>query len=210
MTIIAALRVSTDQQDGDSQREQLRAWEQRTGRAIDKWAEDHASGAIPWQKRALAKVLEGAANGDTIIVSEISRIARSTVGVLSFLEAAAEQGVHVIAVAQNILLDDSMMGKAIATIFGMVAEIERAQLRERTKAALAAKRAAGQKLGRPRGSKSASMLDAKRPEIERLIAAKIGKRAICRLVGCSPGTLYAWIDEQNAKGADMQTIPLPL
>ena len=94
MKTVAYLRISTDKQDEASQRHII------AGKLVEgvqgvEWVSDTASGGTAWQQRAIAGVLERAARGDRIMVSEISRIARSTVGVLTFLQSAAEKGVTV-------------------------------------------------------------------------------------------------------------------
>jgi DNA invertase Pin-like site-specific DNA recombinase len=191
------MRCSTEQQDEASQRQQIASWFEGKESGPDVWIIDHASGGKPWQKRKLLDVLDAAIPGDYIVVSEVSRIARSTLGVLSFLEAAADKRVSVVAVRSKLILDDSLHSKITVTVLALAAEIERDLLRERTKAALDARRQAGLPLGRPRGSKSDSMLTSRRPEIERCLKAGVSKRAIARMLNCAPGTLYAYLSSQG-------------
>lgn len=203
-------RVSTDAQDEQSQRAQVADYlgpdRFHTADALT----DTASGSTPWQARKLAAALAASAAGDSIIVSEISRIARSTVGVLTFLQAAAEKGITVIAVRNKLALDDSLHSKITVTVLALAAEIERDLLRERTKAALAARRAAGKKLGRPHGSRSPSIIADRADEIQRALDAKISKRGICRMLNCSPGTLYAFLESRQPATIDPHTLPLPI
>lgn len=195
MKIVAYLRLSTDKQDEQSQREQLARWAESNSRTIDKIIVDRASGGTPWQERQLANVLDMLMPGDMIVVSEVSRIARSTAGVLTFVQAALTAQVAVVAVAQRMAFDHSLNSHITLTVLGLCAEIERSLLRDRTKAALAARRAAGQRLGRPPGSRSASKLDKRADEIARLVKAGVAIRAIARLIPCSPTTLYHWLGE---------------
>lgn len=192
--MIAYLRLSTDRQDAASQRQQIDGWLEKRGMRLHAMVQDEASGGTPWQKRRIAEVLATARAGDTIIVSEVSRIARSTQGVLGFLQAAAEKGVEVVAVQSGIRLDGTLSSKIAVTVLALAAEIERDLLRERTRHALAARRAAGVKLGRPAGGARRTKLEAKRSEIERCMAARVPLRAIARMVGCAPATLYAALD----------------
>lgn len=209
MKTTAYLRISTAAQDEASQRSQLNAWAIATGTPIDFYATDTASGSAPWQNRKLAAVLEVSAPGDKIVVSEISRIARSTVGVLTFLQAAAAAKVTVIAVQNKLALDDSMHSKITVTVLALAAEIERDLLRSRTRAALDARRAAGQPLGRPHGSRSTSILEARRKDIAALLAAKVSKRAIARIMECSPSTLYAFLSRPPAGTINPEAPPAP-
>ena len=214
MTATAYLRISTDHQDEASQRQQIAELTKSTGLVIDREFAETASGGTPWQERMLATLLRTASAGDTIVVSEISRIARSTVGVLTFLQAAAAAKINVIAVRNKLVLDDSLHSKITVTVLALAAEIERDLLRERTKAALAARRAAGLPLGRPRGSISSSVLEPRAAEIEKALSAKISKRGIARMLGCSPGTLYAYLsrraDTIDAHSRECNALPLNL
>jgi DNA invertase Pin-like site-specific DNA recombinase len=196
MTIRLYVRVSTDHQDTDGQNGSLIAFLAANPPDTERWYQDTASGSVPWTKRQLGQALADAEPGDTIAVSEISRIARSTLGVLSFLQAAAEKQVTVIATRNKLQLDGTLPSKITITVLALAAEIERDLLRERTRAALAARKAAGVKLGRPTGSRSPSKLLAKREDITRLLAARVPKRAIARVLDCAPGTLYAYLRSQ--------------
>lgn len=197
-TTYAYLRVSTDAQDHASQRQQIDTYLKARGLTLAGIVADEVSGACPWQQRSLGKMLENIPPGSTIIVSEISRIARSTVGVLTFLQEAVKHEINVVAVRNGIAIDGSLQSKITVTILALVAEIERDLLRERTKAALDARKAAGLPHGRPAGSQSPSILESRAKEIDRLIASKVSKSAIARVLGCSRQTLYNFLDRRPA------------
>jgi DNA invertase Pin-like site-specific DNA recombinase len=192
MKTIAYYRISSNKQDEASQRQIVAQWLESHPTHSFHEAHDAASGALPWQDRALARVLDEARAADTIVVSEISRIARSTVGVLTFLQAAAEKRVNVVAVRSGITLDGSTPSKIVITILAMAAEIERDLLRERTKAALDARKAKGLPVGRQVGALGKrNKLKGKESEIDKLKAAKVSDVAIARLLSVSRGTLAA-------------------
>ena len=149
MTTTAYLRISTDQQADTSQRQIIDAHAATHGLTIDHYVTDCESGSTPWERRNLKNILDLTQPGDLLIVSEISRLARSTIGVLGFLQEAAAAGLSVRAVRSGIALDGSASSKIVVTVLAMAAEIERDLLRERTRAALEARRAAGLPLGRP-------------------------------------------------------------
>ena len=198
MKIIGYLRCSTDQQDEASQRFIIR---DRLGFYKNPdivWMADYASGAIPWQQRQISAALNQLGPGDLLIVSEISRIARSTVGVLTFLQAAAAKGVTVEAIKSGITLDGSTASKIVVTVLAMAAEIERDLLRERTKGALAARKLRGLPVGRQPGAvNKVRKLDGKLPEIRDLLGAKISQAAIARILNVSRQTLSSFLKEQN-------------
>jgi DNA invertase Pin-like site-specific DNA recombinase len=193
MKTYAYLRVSTDAQDYQSQRHQIDAWIATHDQQQPEYISDAASGAIPWQQRTLASILDTATESDQIVVSEVSRIARSVVGVLTFIEHAMAKGITVIACRNNMTFGAGLQSKVTLTILALAAEIERELIRDRTKAALAAKRARGEHLGRQVGQVVALKLDGRRDEILRCLAAKVSKRAIARMCSVSPTTLHHWI-----------------
>ena len=123
MTTRAYLRISTDHQDEKSQTQIIADWAAKTGRDVGIFHTDTASGSVPWEKRQIAAILEGSEPGDCIVVSEISRIARSILGVLSLLAAASERGVEVVAIRSGITLDNSLSAKVVVTFLALAAEI---------------------------------------------------------------------------------------
>lgn len=205
VTVRAYLRVSTDAQDERSQTRIIAEWTEKTGRGVGSFHSDTASGSVPWEKRQIAALLAGSEPGDCIVVSEISRIARSILGVLSFLAAASERQVEIVAIRSGIALDNSLSSKVVVTVLALAAEIERDLIRERTKAALASRKAAGLPVGRRVGTKTARLLAPRAKEIATLLEAKVAKRAICRILGCSPSTLYAYLRDDPGSTGDTLT-----
>lgn len=188
----AYLRVSTDVQDTDNQRlEVLRlAQEQRLGDPII--IEETASGRRAWRDRRIKEILDQAVKGDTLIVAELSRLGRSMLEVMEILAIAADRGLRIHAAKGKWTLDESLPSKIVATVLAMAAEIERELISQRTKAALATRRAAGVKLGRPPGP-GASKLDARRGEIEELLGYGVPLTRVAQRVGSSPANLRRWL-----------------
>ena len=113
------------------------------------WVTETASGRVNWRKRKVAQVLEQAQKGDTILISELSRLGRSMLECMEILSIASQKGINIYAVKGNWQLDQSIQSKIVAMAFSMAAEIERDLISQRTKEALLAKKKAGVKLGRP-------------------------------------------------------------
>jgi DNA invertase Pin-like site-specific DNA recombinase len=135
-----------------------------------------------------------------VLFAEVSRMARSTLQVLEMLEHSMARGLIVHIAKQHTVLDGSMQSRVMATVLGLTAEIERELISQRTIEALAKRRAAGQPLGRPKGRKAARVkLDAKEAEIRVYLAKGINKRAIAKLVDCSPSTLYEWLARRHLR-----------
>ena len=198
MATLAYLRVSTDQQDLDNQRHGVIEYAKKHNLEPMTFFEDTVSGKKSWRQRDIGKLIETAKEHDIIIVSEISRLARSTLQVLEILQDCAEKNLAVHVVKSNMIMDDSLHSRITATILGLAAEIEREFISARTTEALARRKAAGLPLGRPKGSTNhAKKLDKHRKEIKEFLGKGVHKTSICRMYGCSPTTLYAWMEENG-------------
>ena len=160
---VAYLRVSTDEQDLKKNKADILhlANEKNLGRV--RWVEETISGQVSWRKRKIATILESLHAGDNLLVSELSRLGRSMLECMELLSIATDKKINIYAVKGNWQLDGSIQSKIIAMAFSMAAEIERDLLSQRTKEALAARKRAGFKLGRPKGI-GKSKLDPYRPE----------------------------------------------
>ena len=93
-----------------------------------------------------------------------------------------------------------MQSKIVATVLGLVAEIERDFISARTKEALAKRKAEGVKLGRPVGGSKKLRLDPLAGKIDEYLKLGIDKRAIAKLLDVSPGTLYNWLKVRRPEG----------
>ena len=198
MAVYAYLRVSTDQQDVDNQRHGILEYANQRNITGLQFVEDSASGKIKWRERKSGDLLlKTMQTGDTVLFSEVSRMARSTLQILEILEHCAEQEFVVHIVKQNMVFDDSLNSKITATVLGLAAEIERDFISMRTKEALAKRKAEGVVLGRPKGKAKKLKLDKKSAEIKKYLEMGISKSAICKLVDCAPSTLYEWLERRK-------------
>ena len=147
----AYVRVSTEQQSGSSQRFEISNWAGAKGIEIDKWVEESRSGTLPPEKRVLGRVLRRMRQGDMLICTEISRLGRNLLMVMGILNACSQRGICIRTIKDNFELTDNINSKIIAFAFGLAAEIERNLISQRTREALADKKASGVVLGRPAG-----------------------------------------------------------
>lgn len=91
---------------------------------------------------------------DIIICSELSRLGRNLLMIMSILNYCMEKEIKIWTIKDNYRLGDDITSKVLAFAFGLSAEIERNLISQRTKEALARKKSEGVVLGRPKGSKS--------------------------------------------------------
>jgi DNA invertase Pin-like site-specific DNA recombinase len=89
---------------------------------------------------------------DLLVCTEISRLGRNMLMIMSILNECAGRGIRIHTIKDNFDLNNNINSKIIAFAFALAAEIERNLISQRTREALADRKAAGVKLGRPSGS----------------------------------------------------------
>ena len=195
---IGYLRVSTSDQDLDKNRADILALANEKKLGNVDWVEEKVSGVKDWRKRRLGEVFGTLKKGDAVIVSELSRLGRSTLQILEIMKEAKEKGVAVHAVKGAWSLNGSMESKIVLTMLAIISEIERDLISERTKEGLRARKEAGVKLGRPKGP-GKSKLDAHRDEIITLLNNGSTKTFVAKKYETSLPNLYNWLKINNLK-----------
>jgi DNA invertase Pin-like site-specific DNA recombinase len=195
---VAYLRVSTTDQDLEKNKADILHLANDKGLGQVEWVEEHVSGRVSWRKRKLATLLDRLQDGDTLIVSELSRLGRSMLECMEILSIASQKGVYLYAVKGNWQLDGTIQLKIMAMAFAMAAEIERDLISQRTKEALAARKRAGKKLGRPKGV-GKSKLDKYRPEIEALLANGATQKFIAHRYNTTEANLSRWLKKHGLR-----------
>lgn len=195
---VAYLRVSTTDQDLQKNKFDILHLANEKGLGKVEWVEEQVSGRVSWKKRKIAQVIEALQMGDSLIVSELSRLGRSMLECMEILSIASQKQVNIYAVKGNWQLDQSIQSKIVAMAFSMAAEIERDLISQRTKEALAAKKQAGIKLGRPRGV-GKSKLDTYQPEIEAMLANGSTQKFIASRYHTTEANLSRWIAKHKLK-----------
>jgi DNA invertase Pin-like site-specific DNA recombinase len=195
---IAYLRVSTIDQDLEKNKFDILHLANEKGLGTVVWVEETASGRVSWKKRDIALIMEQAQPGDTLIVSELSRLGRSMLECMEILSIATQKGLAIYAVKGNWQLDNTIQSKIVAMAFSMAAEIERDLISQRTTEALAAKKKAGVQLGRPKGP-GKSKLDQYRLEIEALLANGSSQKFIAQRYKTTEANVSRWIKRHRLK-----------
>lgn len=197
MAVYAYLRVSTDKQDEVNQKLGVDNLAVKKSLVIDQYLNDHAkSGTVPFRKRNLGKLVDSLQKGDTLIVSELSRLSRKLYEIFQILQILTEKGVHVYSVKENFELHDDIQSKILAFAFGLSAEIERNMISERTKEALARLRAEGKSTGGAGvGIKKRinPVCEEKKEWILEQLSNGVTKVAVAKTLGVSKGTFYRWL-----------------
>jgi DNA invertase Pin-like site-specific DNA recombinase len=194
----AYIRVSCDKQTTENQRYEITQYADRRHVVIDEWIEETISGTKQIEKRKLNDLLKKMRKDDTLIVSELSRLGRNLMQIMSILHDCMKNDIKVFAIKENYELGNNISSKVLAFAFGLSAEIERNLISQRTKEALNRKRAEGVILGRPKGSVSKKRkLSGKEKQIKELLDKKISISAIGRILGVHRLTVTAFLATQK-------------
>lgn len=192
------LRVSSDKQDYNNQKVGVDDLARRNGWTIDKYIlDDGVSGTIAVKKRNLGKqLLPNLKENDIIICSELSRLGRKLLMVMTLLQYIMEKKATVYTVKDNFVLGDNIQAMVLAFAFGLAAQIERDMISQRTKEALARLKAEGKHIGRKEGKRN-NKLNAKCTAKHRYIVRKLDEGVsipnIAKTIKVARGTLYRYL-----------------
>lgn len=187
--LVGYARVSTADQNADLQRDALKA------AGCEKLFTDRLSG-VRADRPGLAKAIEFARQGDVLVVWRLDRLGRSLVHLIETVQALETRGVGFRSLTESVDTTTSG-GKLIFHVFGALAEFERALIKERTVAGLAAARQRGRVGGRPR-----AMTEDKVAAARKLLASGTPPREVADVVGVSIPTLYRWLPASGSTPAD--------
>ena len=202
------IRVSSDKQTVENQRFEIKNFCKRQNMKVDGWIEETISGTKSYNKRQLGRLLKKVEKGDLIICSELSRLGRNLFMIMEILNICMSKECQVWTIKDNYRLGDDISSKVLAFAFGLSAEIERNLISQRTREALARKKAEGVVLGRPKGRRTAPekhKLYFKRQLIVSLLNEGVSKRQIAIIVKVDRGTLNRYINANDLR----PTVPSP-
>src|SRR5712691_7200732 len=135
---------------------------------------------------------------DVLLVTELSRLGRSLMEVMSILHRLMETQVKVYTAKERYELGNNINSKVLAFAFSLSAEIERSMISSRTKEALARKKSEGKKLGRPKRSLSqVTKLTGKDEIIKEFLKKKVSESAIARILEVNRITLRNYIHSRH-------------
>lgn len=188
--IYGYLRVSTAGQTVENQRFEIRGFCRSRGLRVREWIAETVCGSAKIEERELGRVLAKMRRGDVLIATELSRLGRNLLQVMSLLNVCFERGVRVLTVKENYELGSNLASKILAFAFSLSAEVERQLISQRTTEALARLKAEGKKLGRPPGRKNRkTKLSGREAFIAEQLSAGVSKMSLSRRLGVHRHTL---------------------
>lgn len=199
---LAYLRTSTDKQDLNNQKLEILEYARRNTLHIDDFIEISISSRKDRRARRIDELREKLKSGDTLIVTELSRLGRSTGEVISLIDELVASDITILILKQHLQLDkhqDDMQSITMITMLSLFAQMERTMISRRTKEALAAKKAQGVVLGKPKGTIQTSKFDADRERIVELLklGVSIRKIALTHLKFGDPSSLYYYVQTRK-------------
>lgn len=193
--IYAYTRVSTEHQNTDTQRYEIKKYCDIRKIHVNEWIDESISGTKEIAQRKLQKIVMEGKAGDKIICTEVSRLGRSMQIISDIMRVCLEKRISIYTLKENYTLDkDDPTTKLILQIYGYAAETERNLIIERTKEGLASARRKGKTLGRPKGSKSShTKMDKYHDELIIGLAKGKKKTSLARKFGVHVCTIYEYI-----------------
>jgi DNA invertase Pin-like site-specific DNA recombinase len=183
MTTIGYIRVSKDDQDLNKQRHLLLEYSQQQKFLIDEFIEIEISSRRNPGERRIIELIDKLQDGDLLLVAELSRLGRNMLETLNIIHELTQKGVKIIFIRQPELSTTGPHTQLLLAIYSYFAETEREFISIRTKQGLAAAKAQGKLLGRPKGSQNQNRpLDPYRDQIEAYLQIGLSVAAIRKLI----------------------------
>ncbi len=192
------IRVSTDKQTTANQKFEIKNFTKERKIDIQEWIEETISATKKLEERKFGQLLNSLKKGDVLIVTELSRLGRNLMQIMKILHDCMEKDVMVYTIKERYELGNNINSKVLAFAFGLSAEIERNLISQRTKEALARRKAEGVILGRPKGRKSTyTKLTGREREIRQYLDKKVSHSAIGRIMGVHRFTVSTFVKSIN-------------
>lgn len=183
MKTIGYIRVSTEQQDLQKQRHLVLEYAHQQKITIDEFIEVEISSRKSQRERRITELIDKLQSGDQLIVAELSRLGRNMFETLNLINTLHQNNVEIIFIRQPELSTNTSHAQLLLAIYSYFAQTEHEFISLRTKQGLAAAKARGQRLGRPKGSRNKNRpLDPHRETIKVYLKLGLSITAIRKLI----------------------------
>lgn len=192
--VIAYLRVSTEKQFLANQKEEILRFAEKNELKIDKWYTETVSGSVHSKDRKLSVLLRKLQPGDALVVTEISRLSRTLLEIMTILNLCIKKQVTLYCVKEGYVFQNDINSKVLGFAFGLMAEIERNLISMRTKEALARRKQEGVILGRRKGTQpKMDLLNENRAYLMRAIKRGESHVSLAEKFGVSRTTIFRFL-----------------
>ncbi|MBZ0293053.1 MAG: recombinase family protein [Anaerolineae bacterium] len=169
---------------------------------VDDFIEISISSRKSRRGRRIEELLEKLTTGDTLVVTELSRLGRSTGEVITLIDELVANDITILILKQNLKLNkdqDDIQSITMTTMLLLFAQLERSMISRRTKEALAAKKAQDVTLGKPKDTVQTSKFDQDRKRIVELLSLGVSARKIAleHLRYGDPSSLYYYVQTRS-------------
>lgn len=196
------IRVSTDKQDFDGQKHAILSYANDVLCSNVEFVVETISSRKSLESREIYSLIKKMRDFDVLVVSELSRLARSTYEIMTIFKMLLEKNIKTIILKGNMIIDaeaHKIQSQVLIFAFSLAAEIERDLISERTKSALKAKKASGVVLGRPRGRTGKNKLNKHEIEVKKLLSKGVNYSSIAKIYDCSRTTVENFVKIQKQK-----------
>lgn len=183
--IIGYIRVSTDKQNLENQKNKILSYAHEHKIIVDEFIEIEISSKKEAKKRKIDELFKKLKKGDTLICTELSRLGRNMLEILNLIERFNQEQIKLVFVNQPELStnQNNALSSLLLAIYGYFAQTEREIISERTKQGLAAAKAQGKQLGRPKGAKAkVRVLDPYNLEILEYLNMNLSQTNILKII----------------------------
>lgn len=196
MKVYGYARVSTDRQEADRQELDVRRYAVEQG--LPAVSMVHETISSRKKDREVFKLIDKLEKGDVLIVTELSRLARSMVELNGMVSDILEKGARLL-VCDGQVVDASKESALMVSVLAYAAETERDMISERTKSALRARKVQGVKLGRPTGQgriveDAAEAAGVSMDMLNRLVETGASAASMARMLKLDARTVRKWIE----------------
>lgn len=208
---IGYIRTSTNKQDLTNQRHEILSYTNQHNLKVDEFIEVQLSSHKTPKQRRIDELIQKLGSTNTLIVTELSRLGRSTSEVIDLVNNLIKNRIRLIIIKQNIIINGTkydMTSKIMVTFFSLFSELERDMVSLRTKDALAAKKASGIRLGKPIGTIQSSKFDKDLEKIKELLSYGLSVRKIANYMGYMNSlSLNKYLNKRKIKEQIISNVP---
>lgn len=197
--IYSYIRVSTNEQNVKSQRDEINRYCDLNNLTVDSFIEVEISSRKDVIQRRISELLDLLKSEDILIVTELSRLGRNTGEVIQLIDTLIKMNVEVKILKQNLFIKSSdPMNKMLVTILSMFSEFERDIISQRTKESLQNLKDRGIKLGKKVGTIQKSKYDEDKDRIIELLGLGLSyRKVVSHLKYGSESSLYNYVKRRK-------------